>query len=86
MTSFQSVVRLLAERGHEVVVAVHEERDAAWRDSLHAELVAGDGNVTVERAVLPAPDRWLELSADIRSSLDLFQFLDPRFNDTYRAR
>jgi hypothetical protein len=85
MTSFQSVVHLLAERGHEVVVAFHEERDRTWRDDLVADLVA-DPAVSVEQAVEPAPDRWLELSSDLRSSLDLLQFLDPRYNETYRAR
>ena len=43
-------------------------------------------SLVAEQAVAPRPDRWLELSADIRSSQDLFQFLGPRFNETYRAR
>ena len=34
----------------------------------------------------PARDRWLELGADLRSSVDLFEFLGPQFNETYRAR
>jgi hypothetical protein len=85
VTSFQSVVHLLSERGHEVIVSFHEERERGWRDNLIADLVSGR-NVTVEQAVEPAPDRWLELSSDIRSSLDLLQFLDPRYNETYRAR
>ena len=85
LTSFQSVIQLLAMRGHEVAVAFHEERDAIWRASLLDELAALP-NVSIEAAVQPGPDRWLALAADIRSSLDLFQFLGPRFNDTYRAR
>ena len=83
LTSYQSVIRELAARGHEVHVAIHEERDAAWLPSLLAELEAP--GVTVERALVPR-DRWLELAADVRSSLDLFRFLDSRFNETYRAR
>jgi hypothetical protein len=86
MMSFQSVVDLLAERGHEVVVAFHEDRERGWRDTLLDQLAGGRPNVTVEEALQPAPDRWLELASDIRSSLDLFQFLDPRYNETYRAR
>src|SRR4051794_16810805 len=85
MTSFQSVVELLAERGHDVGVAFHEERERRWRGALLDEL-GGRANVTVEAAVQPAPDRWLELASDIRSSLDLFQFLDSRYNETYRSR
>src|SRR5205085_12028548 len=54
------------------------------RARLLAEFVGP--HVTVVPAVTPQPDRWLELAADIRSSLDLFEFLGPRFNETYRAR
>src|SRR5919197_751460 len=84
LTSFQSVIRELGERGHEVRIAIHTEREAGWRDRLLAEVSAP--HVTIEPAVTPAPDHWLELAADVRSSLDLFQFIGPRFNETYRAR
>jgi len=86
LTTFQSVLRLLGQHGHEVVVAVHEEREAVWRDSLLDSIVGDAPNVVVEPAVDPGPDRWLELAADIRSALDVVQFLDPRFNETYRER
>jgi hypothetical protein len=84
LTSFQSVLRELGERGHEVVIVTHSERDIGWRDRLLEEIAAP--HVTMERAPAPGSDRWLELTADVRSSLDLFQFLGPRFNETYRAR
>jgi hypothetical protein len=84
LMSYPSVIRELAQRGHEAVVAIHEEREAAWLDLLFAEL--SGPRVTIERAVKPAAERWLELAADVRSSLDLLLFLDSRFNDTYRAR
>jgi hypothetical protein len=84
LTAYQSVLRRLGERGHEVVVTVHEEREASWRDGLLATVTGP--NVTIERAVHPAPDAWLELAADLRSTLDLVQFLGPRFNETYRRR
>ena len=84
LTSYPSVIRELGERGHDVVVAIHEEREISWLDRLFTEISAP--HVTVERAVAPTGDRWLELAADVRSSLDLFQFLGTRFNDTYRAR
>jgi hypothetical protein len=86
LTSFQSVIDLLAERGHEVVVGFHEDRERGWRDNLLAEIVRDGSKVTLESAIQPESDNWLELSSDIRSSLDLFQFLDPRYNETYRAR
>src|SRR5581483_7906576 len=84
LTSFQSVLAELGRRGHEVTIAIHTERETGWRDRLLAEISAP--HVTIERAVSPEQDRWLELAADVRSSLDLFLFLGPRFNDTYRAR
>jgi hypothetical protein len=86
LTTFQSVLRLLGERGHEVTVAVHEEREAVWRRALLDSIVGEAPNIVVEPAIDPDPDRWLELAADIRSALDLVQFLSPRFNDTYRER
>jgi hypothetical protein len=86
LTSFQSVIHELAERGHEVVVGFHEDRERGWRDNLLAEIVRDGSKVTLESAIQPESDNWLELSSDIRSSLDLFQFLDPRYNETYRAR
>jgi hypothetical protein len=84
LTAFQSVLGELGARGHEVTVAIHEQREIGWRDRLLSEVT--NGAVTAEQAVSPRADRWLEFSADIRSSLDLLQFLGPRFNDTYRAR
>ncbi|HEY7690852.1 MAG TPA: hypothetical protein VH816_00785 [Gaiellaceae bacterium] len=84
LTSYQSVIGELDRRGHEVVIAIHEEREIGWRDHLLDEVASS--HVWVEPAVSPRPDRWLELGADLRSSIDLFQFLGPRFNETYRAR
>jgi hypothetical protein len=83
LTSYLSVIEELGARDHQVVVAVHEKRDVVWLDRLLAQV--DQAHVTVERAVAPG-DRWLELSADVRSSLDLLRFLGPRFNETYRAR
>src|SRR5438477_4835028 len=84
LTSYQSVIHELGRRGHQVVIAIHEEREIGWRGRLLEEVAAA--NVAVQPAVSPESDRWLELSADLRSSIDLFQFLGPRFNETYRAR
>jgi hypothetical protein len=84
LTSFQSVITELARRGHEVTIAIHTEREVGWRDSLLAEVEAT--GATIERAVAPQPDRWLELALDVRSMLDLNMFLDERFNETYRER
>jgi predicted glycosyltransferase len=57
LTSYQSVIQELGERGHEVIVAIHEEREIGWLDRLLAEIARP--HVTVERAVSPGGDRWL---------------------------
>ncbi|HEY7603052.1 MAG TPA: hypothetical protein VH760_02235 [Gaiellaceae bacterium] len=85
LITYRSVVQELGRRGHDVVIAIHSDRPVSWRDSLLAQVEAVPG-VAVEAAPEPAPDRWLELSADLRSSRDLFQFLSPRFGETYRKR
>jgi hypothetical protein len=85
LATYHSVVRELGRRGHEVQVAIHADRPVAWRDTLLAEVESLPG-VGIEAAPEPAPDRWLELAADLRSSRDLFQFLSPRFGETYRKR
>jgi len=84
--SFDTLVRELGSRGHEVVLGHHETRPHRWGAELLAELERELPTVRVELIPEPATDRWLEFGADVRSALDLFQFLEPRFNETYRAR
>jgi hypothetical protein len=83
---FPSVVRLLSGHGHEVVLAFHRDKWAAGVREMVDEL-AGLKGVRVEEEVNPRRhDAWRELALDIRSSLDYLHFLEPRFEDTYRAR
>ena len=84
---FPSVVRLLTERGHEVVLAFHRHKWAAGTHELVDELAALPGVRVEEEEVLPAQTRaWDELALDLRSSIDYLHFLAPRFDATYRAR
>ena len=48
LTSYLSVIEELGARDHQVVVAVHEERDVAWLGRLLTEV--DQAHVTVERA------------------------------------
>lgn len=82
LVNHESVLRELVARGHEVTVAVHGSTDDALLRRLEDELPG----LVVETALPPRGDRWLELAADLRSSIDLLAFREPRFNDTYRAR
>jgi hypothetical protein len=84
---FPSVVRLLSERGHEVVVAFHRHRWAPGTRELVAELAALPGVRVEKHEVVPhGRDPWHELALDIRSSVDYLHFLEPRFDAAYRAR
>jgi hypothetical protein len=82
LLNHESVLRELVARGHEVTVAVHGNTDEPFLRRLSTEL----RGITVEAALPPRGDRWLELAADLRSSIDLLAFGEPWFNDTYRAR
>jgi hypothetical protein len=84
---FPSVVRLLSDRGHEVVLAFHRLNWAPGTRELVDEL-AGLPGVHVEgEEVRPrSRDIWHELGLDLRSSIDHLHFLDPRFEETYRLR
>jgi hypothetical protein len=84
---FPSVVRLLSERGHEVVIGFHRHKWAAGTHDLVDELAALPGvHVEAEEVRPQGRDSWHELALDIRSSVDYLHFLQPRFEDTYRAR
>jgi predicted glycosyltransferase len=84
---FPSVVRLLADRGHEVVLAFHRHKWAAGTHELVDELAALPGVRVEEAEVRPLQrDAWHELALDLRSSVDYLHFLEPRFDETYRAR
>jgi hypothetical protein len=85
LTTYVSVIRSLAERGHDVTISLHRHRDAGWREGLLSEVV-GDSGIAIEYAPYPEDDRWLELAMDIRKTLALYRFLTPTFNDMYRAR
>jgi hypothetical protein len=84
---FPSVVRLLAERGHEVVLAFHRHNWARGTHDLVEGLAALPGVHVEEPAIRPRErDPWHELALDVRSSIDYFYFLGPRFGETYEAR
>jgi hypothetical protein len=81
---FEPVVRQLAERGHSVEVAVHEEREGPGL-GLHVTLAQSCPGVSASAAPAPA-DKWIELGMDLRSALDYLYFLNPRFTSSYRKR
>ena len=86
LRNFESVVRLLGERGHETRILLHSDRHAEGTDTLLERLLAEVPGATVEPALHDTQHGRLGFGADVRASLDLLYFLDPRFHDTYRER
>ena len=79
LKNFESVVRLLSARGHEVELVVHSRvRDPKLGD-LIPSLVAEPG-VSLVKPPRAAPDpQAVARTAAARASLDYLRYLDPRF-------
>lgn len=85
LRNFDGVVRLLAARGHEVVIVLHKQRHAAGTEALFEGLARDVGAVRILPVPVPS-SAWAALAMDLRASLDLLYFFDERFHETYRAR
>ena len=84
LKNFDSVVRLLAERGHEVDVAIAQPASPlGGQQALLDELSALPG-VTVELVQPPGYERMRETARQLRAALDYLAYLDPRFPASYR--
>jgi hypothetical protein len=86
LKNFESVVVGLAERGHDVHLAVHSSTKAAGATALDDQLSARSERITTGRAPAPRDDAWHDLALALRSCRDYLQFLRPEFHDPYRAR
>lgn len=86
LKNFDSVVRELARRGHEVTIALHTVDPAPGTDELLAGLRRDLPKLVLETTPQRLSDPWLPFAADVRSNLDLVTYLDPRFSSTYRGR
>ncbi len=87
--NFESTLRLLAERGHDVHVAF--DRDNAFYR-------LGEGTSIIERLAAeherlsfgPGPDRdddpWFSLSTRLRRSIDYLRYLEPPYEDAPKLR
>src|SRR5712692_7294660 len=81
LKNFDSVVGLLAERGHEVRIAiVQPAATVAGQEALLAELAALPG-VLVEPMPPLRHEYGREAARGLRGVLDYFTFLDPRYPD-----
>ena len=81
--NFESTLRLLAERGHEVRVAVDSER---YPSAAFEALLAQHPNVT-RTSTPPAPeDRWSALGRGVRAASDYLRYLEPRYANASKLR
>ncbi len=84
LKNFDSVVRLLAERGHSVDVAIAQPAPPLGGEQALLDELAAIPGVTVEFVAPPAWERMRETARHLRGTLDYFAYLDPRFPPSYR--
>jgi hypothetical protein len=85
LKNFDSVVRLLAERGHEVLISIAQPSSVVpGQESLIAELTALP-RVTIEEALPLREEHQRGIARGLRGTLDYFTFLEPRFPESYRT-
>lgn len=78
---YDSVLRLLASRGHDVSIAVNhvrEEKQATFADVSAAVRVLG--------VVPPRADRWYALARGLRGTFDFVRYLHPDYRDAPALR
>jgi hypothetical protein len=85
--NYESVVRLLAERGHQVHL-VAEESEELGGQALVERLAAEHPQITWGFAPDLAQERWANLAGKIRHGLEYVRFLDPAYDrrPKYRHR
>ena len=79
LRNFQSTIRLLAERGHQLHLLA--ERTDVIDGRKMANVLAGDHpSITFE--ILPSSRHrlWYALATGVRASLDNWRYLDPRWD------
>ena len=77
---FESVVRSLADRGHQIHLLIGHDPDPTgqWTPSAEA-LVASSPNITMAFANRSIDDRWLDLRLMLRLGSDYVRFVQPDY-------
>ena len=77
---FESVVRALAARGHQIHLLIGHDPDPTgqWTPSAEA-LVAASPNITMAFAHRSIDDRWLDLRLMLRLGSDYVRFVQPEY-------
>jgi hypothetical protein len=79
---YDTTMRLLADRGHQVTVAVNwlQERKQARLDLI------GDDRITVLGAIPDRRDMWVPFARALRGTMDFARYLHPNFTDAAALR
>ena len=85
LRNFDSVVRELAARGHQVHLA-DEEPEALGGQPLVQELAASNPSITWDRIPSLEHEGWFDVARRMRESLTYVRALDPRYPDKLRVR
>jgi hypothetical protein len=86
--NFESTLRALAERGHQVHLAfdrVEKQRHAGLWDLTNRLVSEYPGITAAEHPHPPASD-WSWTSSRVRASVDYLRYLEPEFRDTTKVR
>src|SRR5918992_5153322 len=81
--NFDSTLRLLVERGHDVHVSFDSDR---YPSEAFNELVAQHDNLTTGRSPEIRSDRWAVLGRHVRAGSDYVRFLDARYANAPKLR
>ena len=83
--NFESVIRLWAERGHQVHLAV-ERGESVGGSALLDRLTASYAGVTTGEAPRREAGEWTSMAARLRRGIDLLRYLEPSYDGTPRLR
>ena len=83
--NFESVIRLWAERGHQVHLAV-ERGETVGGSALLDQLTAAYAGVTAGEAPRREAGEWASMAARLRRAVDLLRYLEPAYDATPRLR
>jgi hypothetical protein len=79
------VVRLLAERGHDVRIACRDVKSLESQAQM-AELVEGSPRITVVEHPFIRESGWSDLAGPLRRTIDYLRYLEPVYRDSPKLR
>ena len=86
--NFESTLRMLADRGHAIHVAMHrsETKDMRYVGELLAALIAEHPSIDASFVPARAKAEWPEVGVRLRRGLDYLRYLEPAYADAAKPR